>query len=170
MEFHSCSSGNQHGAVLMTVLLVLLASTILGIASLNTSVVESKIARSEKEYGETFYFTEGAAMECIQRLIDTETVDKNEQFPFWYHSKRASTEQAIDFRSASDWDVDGMGLDNGLMSPAGSDVYMAAVEWKVATGSSLVQTESRLYQNRVYGLCTKYGTNTIIEVGYNLRY
>lgn len=170
MEKHVCDFSNQHGAVLMTTLLVLLAITILGIASLNTSVVESKIARCEKEYGETFYLSEGAAMECIQRLIDTEAVDKNEQFPFWYHSKNGSAAQGVDFRRPGDWDVDGVGQDNGLKSPVDDDIYMAAMEWRVATGGSLVQTASRLYQSRAYGLCAKYGAGTIIEVGYNLRY
>ena len=154
----------------MTTLLVLLAITILGVASVNTSVVESKIARSEKEFTETFYLSEGATMECIQRLIDTDMVDKDEQFPPWHHSKAGVVEMAIDFRQPSDWDVDGVGEDNGLKSPINNDVYLAAIEWKVATGGSLIQTESRLYQNRAYGLCTKYGINSIIEVGYYLRY
>ena len=50
------------------------------------------------------------------------------------------------------------------------DTYMAAVEWGVATGGSLIQTDSRLYQNRIYGLCTRYGTANLIEIGYDLRY
>ena len=156
--------------MLVTTLLVLLAITILGVASINTSVVESKIARTEKEVRETFYLSEGAAMECIQRLIGTDPVDKNEQFPFWIHSKREATGLGVNFRYPKDWDVDGKGADNGLISPMGNETYMAAVEWGVATGGSLVQTGSRLYQNRAYGLCTRYDINSVIEIGYYMRY
>ena len=161
---------DQSGSVLMATLLVLLAITVLGIASINNSVVELKIARAEKEARETFYLSEGAAMEGIQRLIGTSAVDKNEHFPFWYHPKKTVVDKTIDFRNPSHWDVDGIGEDNGLTSPMNQSMFMAAVEWKVAAGGSLVQTQSRLYHNRVYGLCTKYDINNLIEIGYYLRY
>ncbi len=161
---------SNNGSVLVTTLLVLLAITILGVAGINMSVVESKIARTEKEVRETFYLTEGAAMECVQRLIGTDPVDKIEQFPFWFHSKGEAKGLGADFRHPKDWDVDGKGEDNGLMSPMHNDTYIAAVEWRVATGGSLVQTGSRLYQNRAYGLCTRYDINSVIEIGYYMRY
>jgi len=163
-------SEHQSGSVLVATLLVLLAITILGIASINNSVVEMKIARAEKEVRETFYLAEGATMEGLQRLIATDMVDKNEQFPFWHHSRKALSNKNVDFRDPLHWDVDGIGEDNGLRGAMNPDVYVAAVEWRVANGGSLILTQSRIYQNRVYGLCTKYHTNNIIEIGYDLRY
>ncbi|WP_054031068.1 PilX N-terminal domain-containing pilus assembly protein [Desulfatitalea tepidiphila] len=166
--YRSC--GREDGSVLIATLLVLLAVTVLGVASINNSVVEMKIARAEKETRETFYRAEGAVMEGLQRLIAMDAVDKNEQFPFWYHSSESIKDGEIEFRDPARWDVDGMGEDNGLASGLDPDIFLAAVEWRVATGGSLIQTQSRLYQNRVYGLCKKYGINSIVEIGYDLRY
>jgi len=167
----SCRSDQREkGSVLIATLLVLLAVTVLGIASINNSVVEMKIARAEKETRETFYRAEGAVMEGLQRLIAMDAVDKNEQFPFWYHPNESVKDRDIEFRNPAHWDVDGIGEDNGLESGLDPDIFLAAVEWRVATGGSLIQTKSRIYQNRVYGLCTKYGINSIVEIGYDLRY
>lgn len=161
---------SQSGSVLVITLLVLIAVTILGVASINTGIVELEIAKNEKEVRKIFYLAEGAGMEGIQRLIDTSEIDLNEQFQFWHHTKRSESEELVNFRKAAYWDVDGIGEDNGMQSPMDPDTYIAAVEWKVATGGSLVQTDSRLYQNRVYGLCAKYNAYTIVEIGYYLRY
>jgi hypothetical protein len=69
-----------------------------------------------------------------------------------------------------DWDVDQKEPDNGIPANVGEDTYITAVEWQIAAGSSLISTESRLYVNRIYGLCTKNHTDTLIEIGYKSRY
>ncbi|MDA8138994.1 MAG: hypothetical protein M0036_10110, partial [Desulfobacteraceae bacterium] len=144
--------------------------TILGVASINQSVVELKIAQNEKEIREVFYSAEGACMEGVQRLIDTQTIDLNEQIQFWHHSRKEMDTGLIDFRNPQRWKVDGKSEDNAMESALNAKTYIAAVEWKVATGGSLVQTGSRLYQNRVYGYCHKTGNGQIIEMGYYIRY
>ncbi|MFZ1984114.1 MAG: PilX N-terminal domain-containing pilus assembly protein [Desulfatitalea sp.] len=165
-----CILPSQSGSALVITLMVLIAVTILGIAAVSTSVVELKIARNEREIRETFYLAEGAAAEGVQRLNAMSAVDLNEQYVSWHHPRKALASHPVDFRDRSQWDVDGIGEDNGLQSPLAPETFIAAVEWKVATGGSLVQTESRLYQNRVYGLCDKYAAGTIVEIGYYLRY
>jgi hypothetical protein len=165
-----CILPSQSGSALVITLLVLIAVTILGIAGASTSVVELKIARNEREVRETFYLAEGAAAEGVQRLTALSAVDLNEQYVYWRHPRIAVASHQVDFRDRSRWDVDGIGVDNALPTPLAPDTFIAAVEWKVATGGSLVQTESRLYQNRVYGLCDKYDAATLVEIGYYLRY
>ncbi len=161
----------QSGSALVVTLLVMVAVTILGIMSINTSTVELKISRNEREVRETFYLAEGAAMEGIQRLVDTLDIDLNEQFQFWHHAiEEIEGSQRAFFRDSRNWDVDGQGEDNGLQSPMDSETFIAAIEWDVATGGSLIQTESRLYQNRIYGLCTKYRIDNLIEIGFKMRY
>lgn len=163
-------SRHQSGSVLIITLLVLLAVTIIGVASIDKSIVELKIARNEKELREIFYLSEGACMEGIQRLLDTDLIDLEDQIQSWHHSKKVVASGEVDFRAPDSWDVDGVGEDNGLTSSIAADTYVAAVEWKVASGASLVQTDTRLYQNRVYGLCEKYGAENIVEIGYYIRY
>jgi hypothetical protein len=170
MLFHSRDMAGQCGSALLITLMVLTALTILGVAALNTSGVELKISRNEKEVRETFCLAEGAAAEGVQRLSAAAAVDLNEQYLPWHHARKAAENNRVNFRDLNRWDVDGRGEDNGLVSPMAPDTFIAAVEWKVATGGSLIQTQSRLYLNRIYGLCDKYGSGELVEIGYYLRY
>jgi hypothetical protein len=144
--------------------------TILGITSIDKSIVELKVARNEKEMREIFYLSEGACVEGVQRLVNTTSIDLEEKIQCWHHSHETLVDNSVDFRSPLHWNVDGMDEDNGLAGSVNPNTYFAAVEWKIASGGSLVQTQSRLYQNRIYGLCDNYGAQTITEIGYYIRY
>ena len=161
---------DQRGSVLTIVLLVILAITILGLMSIRTSTIELRIAGNEKQMKESFYLAEAAALEGIQRLFQTLSIDLSEHSPDWHHTKKYIDTLSVDFRDPKDWDVDQKGPDNGIPALIGEDTYIAAVEWQVAAGSSLISTGSRLYVNRIYGLCTKNKTDTLIEIGYKSRY
>ncbi len=170
MLVHAGKIGRQSGSALVITLMVLTALTILGMATLTTSGVELKIVRNEREIREAFCLAEGAVAEGVQRLSAMRTEDLVEQYLPWHHPRKAAETNRVDFRDPARWDADGVGEDNALVSPMSSDTLIAAVEWKVATGGSLVQTQSRLYQNRIYGRCDKYGVGTLVEIGYYLRY
>jgi hypothetical protein len=161
---------DQRGSVLTITLLVILAITILGLMSIRTSIVELQIAGNEKQLKESFYLAEAAAVEGIHRLFQTPSIDLNEHGPGWHHSKHHIDTLSVDFRDPLDWDVDQKEPDNGIPANVGEDTYITAVEWQIAAGSSLISTESRLYVNRIYGLCTKNHTDTLIEIGYKSRY
>jgi len=154
----------------MITLLVMVSLTILGIVSINTSVVEMRISRNERELHEAFYLAEGGVMEGIQRLVLLSRQDRGEQFALWHHPIGTLQSEKIDFRNPAIWDADGDGEDNALTCALSPDTYTTAVEYSVATGGSLIQTDTRLYQNRVYGLCTRYGADRLIEIGVYLRY
>jgi PilX N-terminal len=170
MKTNSATLLNQNGSILTIALLVMAALTILGIASINTAMVELHISRNEHQLRESFYLSEGAAVEGIQRLAVTPAMDLDEQHLPWHHSRDALAAEKIDFRNPEHWDVDHAGRDNGLQSALDPRAYLAAVEWTTATGASLISTQTRLYVNRVYGLCTKNQADTIVEIGYKMRY
>lgn len=161
---------DQRGSALTITLMVLAAITILGIASTNTTIVELHISRNEHQLRESFYLSESAAVEAIQYLKETKPIELNEQHLFWHHSRETLAAGKIDFNNPEHWDVDQAGEDNGLRSALEPHSYLAAVEWATAAGSSLISTQTRLYVNRVYGLCTKHGTETIVEIGCKMRY
>jgi hypothetical protein len=161
---------HQSGSVLVVALLILMAITILGIASINTASVDLQIAGNAKQLRETFYLAEAAAMEGIQRLKHAAPIDLNEQHLFWHHSRQKLEADKIDFRNPEDWDVDCIPPDNGLASSVGKDSFIAAVEWRVATGGSLIATDTRLFVNRVYGRSTKHDADTLLEIGFRSRY
>lgn len=160
----------QQGSVLVIALLVLLAMTILGVMGIHTSTVDLHIAGNEHRMRESFYLAEAAAVEGIQRLMKTAAVDLNEHHLVWHHCQKQVETQSIDFRNLQDWDVDQVEPDNGIVSGVDENAFITAVERRVATGSSLIATQSRLYVNSVYGLCTKNHTDILIEVGYKSRY
>ncbi|KJS28490.1 MAG: hypothetical protein VR64_24205 [Desulfatitalea sp. BRH_c12] len=161
---------NQRGAVLLITIMVLVAVSVLGVAAIQSGIIELKLAGNERQVRETFYLAESAAMEGLQRLAALQATDLNEQFAFWHHRKKDEQGDPIDFRAFRQWDVDGQADDNAMQSPVGPETYFAAVEWQVATGASLVMTGSRLYQNRIYGICLQQQPGDLVEIGYYLRY
>ncbi len=161
---------NPNGSILVVVLLVMTAISILGIMSINTSTVELRIARNEREVREVFYLSESAAIEGVQRLIDTPPIDLEEKIQCWHHGIETATAENLNFRDPQKWDVDGRGEDNGRRSALDQNAFFSAVEHRLATGSSAIVTESRLYMNQVYGLSTKYNAVSLVEIGYYLRY
>jgi hypothetical protein len=161
---------NQQGSVLLITILVLVAVSVLGVAGIQSGIIELKLAGNERRVRETFYLAESAAMEGLQRLTAVQGIDLNEQFTFWHHRKKDAEEVPIDFRALSQWDVDGKQDDNARQSLVGPQTYFAAIEWQVATGGSLVMTGSRLYQNRIYGICLQQQPADLVEIGYYLRY
>ena len=160
----------QQGSTIIVVLLVMMAVTIIGVMSINTSVVDLRIARNEKRLRQTFYLSDGVAMEAGQRLADTAPIDLEEKHSYWHHAMKQVRAEGIDFRRLDDWVVDGDEEDNALASPMGPDLFMAAVEWRLATGSSAIATGPRLYLNRVYGLYRGNNAGQVVEIGYYLRY
>ena len=144
--------------------------TIFGIMSLNTSIVEIQIGSNERQLRQAFYLAEGAVMEGLQRLVALSRRDLDEQFAVWHHPMGTVQTEETDFRKPEIWDADGREEDNALACSFSPGTYTAAVEYAVATGGSLIQTDTRLYQNRVYGLCRQYGVDHLIEIGVYLRY
>ena len=161
---------DKRGMATVVVLLVMTALTVLGVMSINLTTIELDIARNERDARENFYLAEGAAMEGIQRLVNASQIDLEEKMMSWHHSKRSFANERINFRNPEFWDADGRGEDNALTGSVASDTFIAAVEKRVATGSSAVVTESRLYLNQVYGLSTRHGCVDLVEIGYYLRY
>ena len=156
--------------MLVVALLVLAVLSILGAVSIHTSITDLNISRNEREIEEVFYLSESAAMEGVQRLIDTPTVDLSEKTQPWHHSKLSIKRDKLDFRDPRLWDADGPDRKNAMRSMLDPGSFFAAVETRLASGSSAIVTESRLYMNRVYGLSVKYDAFNIVEIGYYQRY
>ncbi|MBI5894995.1 MAG: hypothetical protein HZB24_02955, partial [Desulfobacterales bacterium] len=98
MRFHGRGASSQSGSALVITLMVLTALTILGVAALNTSNVELKIVRNEREVRETFFLAEGAVAEGVQRLSALQAVDLNEQYLPWHHPRKAAENNRVNFR------------------------------------------------------------------------
>jgi hypothetical protein len=159
----------QNGSALVITLLVLMAVTILGVMGMNAACVEITLSRTEREVQECFYMAEAAALEAIQRLKNTSNDDLNDHAHIWHH-RRNKGKKPLDLRKPQNWLSDEQGEEIAVGSVLDADSFFAAVEWDVAVGASLIVTDSRLYANRIYGLSKRHNADTLIEIGYYLRY
>jgi hypothetical protein len=160
----------QGGSTLIVVLVVITSISILGIMSMNISMVELDISHNEHLMREDFYLLESAALEGIQRLVDAPPIDLEDKIIFWHHARCTPDRGSTNFRDPQLWHAEGGTEDNAMQSTLDPQSYFAAVEHRLATGSSAVVTEPRLYMNRVFGLCTRNKAVKLVEIGYQLRY
>lgn len=163
-------SRSRKGSTIVVVLLVMAAVSIFGVMTINLSSVEREISYNERRMREVFYLSEGAALEGVQRLVNAPRTDLEDKIYFWHHEENAVNHKRIDFRDPRQWDIDGRDPDNAEQSALDAQSHFAAVEHRLATGSSAIVTEPRLYMNRVYGLCSKHKSVNLVEIGYQLRY
>jgi hypothetical protein len=154
----------------VVVLLVMVAISIMGVMSMNISTVELDISSNEKLMGENFYLSESAALEGVQRLVDAPRIDLEDKFYIWHHSDSDTGEEPFDFRDPQQWRAGDGSEGNAMQSALDPQSYFAAVEHRLAAGSSAIVTEPRLYMNRVFGLCARSKGVKLVEVGYQLRY
>lgn len=166
----SPGGGAQSGAVLIICLLILTAVTVLGLVGINAGVTDLRIAGNHKRLGHALYLAEGAAMEGIQRLANAPVIDLQDRTLLWCHSRSALDAAHLDLRRATHWPDIGHPQAFALQSSLGPDVQIAAVEWSLAAGSSMVATEPRLYLNRVYGRSTRFRADHLVEIGFQMRY
>lgn len=158
------------GAVLVVCVLILTAVTVLGLVGIHAAVVELQIATNHTQMGHGLYLAEGAALEGVQRLANAAAIDLQDQSFFWHHSRSALKAAHLDLRCSAHWLNIGNLRKLALESSLGPDVQLAAVEWSLAAGSSMIATQSRLYLNRVYGRSTRFQADHLVEIGYQLRY
>jgi hypothetical protein len=161
---------NGRGSTLVAVLLIMAAISIFGVMGLNISSVELQISCNERQMREVFYLTESAALEGVQRLENALRIDLEDKVFFWHHRGDDTGHDKINFRDLQQWDADGFGEDNARKSALDSKSCFAAVEHRLASGSSAIVTGPRLYLNQVFGMSDKYKSGNLVEIGYQLRY
>ena len=162
--------GHSAGSALIICLLVLAAITVLAVFGINSSAVQLQIAANHKQMGHGFYLAEGAAMEAAQRISNAPREDLLDHFYFWHHTRREMESASKDENHPQQLPQPGSDTMPALESTLGPNIYLAAVEWGVAPGSSLVATEPRLYLNRIYGKTSRNRADSTIEIGLQKRY
>ena len=163
-------SSKSSGSTLIVVLFMIAALTLLGMLAIHTATVELAIARNHRDLRQAFYLAEAAAMEGVQRMLNSSAIDLIECHPFWLHSIEDLEQGPFDFSNPEHWQTSDPQQANALQSPLDPSAYIAASESRVAGGGSLIVTSSRLYVNRVYGFCNKYNADHLVQVGYYMRY
>ena len=169
---------NQDGAALVITLLVLVAVTILGMASINTSTVEMQVARNDRVYNMNFYrseamLNEGAALlKREEKARPYNLVDRYFNFMKGVSSKSFSQVQMSDI---SNWDIDPAGgYDNcipfSLDNQASPNGYISTAYLGPSTGFSLSLSEPQYHDWAVFAFSNQEDGSVLHEMGFRLVY
>lgn len=116
MVFCNKSPGNDRGSAILTSMLILVALSVLGIASLNTSSLEIKIAGNERIHKETFFEAEGGTE------VGREVLEQNIAC-LGFASDNYHIGTSPDFVKISDRDFYLNENGSGLISDSNWDIY-----------------------------------------------
>ena len=154
-----CILRNEEGSVLFVALVVLLLFTMLGLSSTTISSIGMRIVANENIYKRNLYLAEGAALESVQNLHDTDLIHTP---PTWVISTAGSAAGMITQA--------GFRENNGQPSAVLTDAGGAPVANRLAVFEgavgSLDMTKSRVYAYSVYGWSELNGRLVIVEIGY----
>ncbi len=177
--FETTLLDNEHGVAIITVLLILLLLTFIGITATNTTVTEKVVVRSDSVFEQGFYLAESAALEGVQRLVNESAPDEllarlvtpaSTNFGLLYSADSDEpTSDLANLDSGNDGLVDNS--DNFEVSEidADNDTYRVVIQMPIR-GSSLGMGASRLYTYTSYGYTEAKGGRSLIKVGYKRRF
>ncbi len=169
---------NQNGAALIITLLVLVAVTILGMASINTSSVEMQVVRNDRVYNMNFYraeamLNEGAALlKREEKARPYNLVDRYFNFMKGSSGKNFSQVQMADINS---WDIDPEGgYDNcvpfSLDNQGNPRGFISAAYLGPSTGFSLSLSEPQYHDWAVFAYSNQEDGSVLHEMGFRLVY
>lgn len=155
---------NQEGSAVVMALLALVVLTIIGVASMNTNVIENQIVRNEKIYQDNFYRAESSAMQGLQMLNTAEPDElKNRDFDTFAWLKQH--DQELDMGDASKWTEDNSA--EGVFP----DSKFAVAEEGIASGASIDMTATtNVYDYVARGYSESNTGRAMIEIGYKKRH
>lgn len=155
---------NENGAVvIVAAILVLALLTIIGIASLNISNTEVRIAAQESVYLRNFYNAEGATMETIELL---ENISNPKSAGLSWLDPNIGGITGADILNKAFWQS-GNGSVTPQQSAALADTRFLAVSEGVVSGTSLAMSSSKVHAYTIYGRAAPPNRGeTIIQIGY----
>jgi hypothetical protein len=187
----SVGEGEEGFVTVVTVLMMLLLLTIVGVSAIDNAVIETSVVRNNAFYTRNFYLAESAGYEAAQRLENATLSDTNPTgslawiIPLatdmtlrsnWIDTNDAWTNSV---RPESFYTATPTNPSNLEILLPGSyvtdDLRLAAHFQGVAQGSSLKVTnqQGRLYGYNVYGMYSNLSQGfgeVLIEMGYKKRF
>jgi hypothetical protein len=184
--FIDCNSpiNNENGVAIVTVLLILMLLTFIGITSTNTTITEKKMVRSLAVFERDFSLAESAAMEGVQKIANESTPEEL-LAPLVTSGANndgllVSADPLEPENDIKNLDANGDAqIDRNDFSGAGvtaSEVdaknltFRKVVQLPIASGDSLGLGASRVYSYAAYGFSENSGGRAMIKVGYKKRF
>ncbi|MEW6076335.1 MAG: pilus assembly PilX N-terminal domain-containing protein [Thermodesulfobacteriota bacterium] len=178
--------GNQKGSVIAIALMVMMTLLIVGLMSINDTIVESAIARNHTIHRQNFYLAEAAVRQAAQLIEDYrddpsvvgELTARPRELPWMRHKLDFDFGADVDF---GDFRGDGGYIDYGSFVPTmlangneNASGFMARYEGP-ASGVPIDMNEpTNVYQFSVYGRGVGPTRNdadeVVVKIGYRVRF
>ena len=177
---------NDEGVAIITVLLILMLLTFVGITATNTTTSEKKMVRSESIFERDFFLSESAAMEGVQKmanestpeellapLVKTVTTAKN--YGLLVDANSDEPENDVkNLDSDNNNQVDQADFNSSAKAISEIDpknlTFRRVVQLPIQSGDSLALGSSRMYSYASYGYSENSGGRAMIKVGYRKRF
>lgn len=197
---HLKTSGRLHETesgfiTIITVLLMLVIVTMIGVSAIDTSMTESSVVRNDTIYKRNFYYAESSAFEAAQRLENATVLTEEDPTGGidWIIDETDDMAKSSNWlKSDGSWEANrsvrseifytgnpGANPSNLDILLPGShtadDIRLAAHFRGVSAGSSLKVTSAggRLYSFNTYGMFSNLAAaqgQSLIEMGYRKRF
>jgi hypothetical protein len=159
---------NEEGAVIIAAMLVLVLLTIIGIASTNISNTEVRISAHELFHQQNFYRAEGATLQAIDRMEDSENPETEDPPLDWMTQTTANSDNLLesgDLFNSTFW-KNGSG-DATPEASAFPDTRFVAVAEGIVEGESLDMGSTKIHSYKIVGHSARPNKGSVtIEVGY----
>ena len=175
---------NEEGVAIITVLLILMLLTFVGITATNTTISEKKMVRSEAIFERDFFLSESAAMEGVQKMANESTPEEllaplittganNEGILISADPREPENDQK-NLDTDSDNQVDKSDFNGSAKAISEVDpknlTFRRVVQLPIQSGDSLGLGTSRIYSYASYGYSENSGGRAMIKVGYRKRF
>ena len=158
---------NETGAVvIVSAILILVLLTIIGIASVNVSNTEVRIASQESVYLQNFYNAEGATLETVEFMEST--LNPKPAGLDWLEPNIGAVTSA-DIYNKSFWQAGNGSVTPQVSANLANAQFLAVSEGVMSgsSGTSLAMGSSKVHRYTIYGRAAPPNRGeTIIEIGY----
>lgn len=171
---------NEQGVSIVTVLLILMLLTFIGIAATKTVINEKRSIRSLAVFEQSFYFAESATLEGVQKLENESTpeellpanltpLSKNRNLLIAAEKgKHTDDSDNLDVNDDGKFDKNDVALIE--VSETDASTRRVVVSLPIPKGASLQLGQSRLYDYMSYGMTSAQGGQSMIKMGYRKRF
>ncbi len=182
---------NEEGVAIITVLLILMLLTFVGITATNTTTSEKKMVRSKTVFDRVFLFAESASMEGVQKMANESTPEEllaplittganNEGVLVNADSKEPENyRKNIDGNPPNPHGNNNGRIDKGDFAgcpncisevDANNNTFRLVVQLPIQSGDSLALGSSRVYTYASFGYSENWGGRAMVDVGFRKRF
>ncbi len=170
---------DEKGVALVTVILILVLLTVIGVTATRTVVNEKRVIRSEAVFEQNFYNAESGALEGVQKianenthaelLVLVEPAVENAGLLYKADSEEPTNDtKNLDINNDGNYDSVDFGLAD--MSHTNSDTRRVVIEMPIQHGDSLKLGQSNLYTYMSYGVSESNRGRATVKIGYKKRF